>query len=216
MMSEMRMLLWKDLRLSRMCLLAGIGFIIFPYMPLLGLRPRGYGFDDAWAFSTMLSQLTIALLAGNIVACERADRSAAFLAFQGVTRSKTIVSKLTICATVFVLIVAISMVLSIWLHPPGPLRYDNPRGVQYPAYAVGFCCFGACWLFSCLLSSTISAIVFGWLLPFFILCALSTCEYYFKWPGPHERDYWYLGLNVAVGLSSLVAGTWYYLRSKES
>jgi ABC-type transport system involved in multi-copper enzyme maturation permease subunit len=216
MMAEMRMLLWKDIRLSRICLFGGIGLTVFPYLFLLGLRPHGYEFKDAWAFSTMLSQLAIALLAGNIVVCERADRSATFLAFQGVTRRKVIASKLIICIIVFILICAISMLLSNWLNPRWSDKIDDPIDVQYYAYAVGFCFFGSCWLLSSLLPSAISAIVFGWLSPFFLLCILSICAYYFNWPSRLEFGYWFIGLSVSLGFISLVAGTWYFLRSKEA
>ncbi len=219
MIPEMRMLLWKDYRLSRMCLIAGIIFIIIPYMFLLDPYLRGYVFNNAWQFSTMLSQLIIALLAGNIIVCERADRSSAFLAFQGVSRKKIISSKLIICTIVFISICAISYVLSLWLKLFIFTRSDleDIREVQYYSYyIVGFCIFGSCWLLSCLLPSTISAIVFGLLAPFFNACILIAIHYYFNWLSPFEFAYWFLALDIAVGLISLVAGTWYFLKSKES
>jgi ABC-type transport system involved in multi-copper enzyme maturation permease subunit len=59
----------------------------------------------------------MALLAGNIIACERTDRSAEFLAYQGASRKMVIGSKLILCTITFILICAISFVLSFWLSP---------------------------------------------------------------------------------------------------
>ena len=220
MMKEMGMLLWKDFRLSRMCLFAGIMFILVPYMFMLypymrGMR--GYDFNTAWQTSTMLSQLAIALLAGNIIVCERADHSASFLAFQGVTRRKIIASKLVICSIVFVAICAFSILMSIWLKYSGHDKYEDPRDPQALSYAIGFCLFGSCWLYSCLLPSPISAIVFGVLSPFFIVLALNAYRYYFNFDfTPRGFEHYWLALNVMAGLICLMAGTWYFLRSKES
>jgi ABC-type transport system involved in multi-copper enzyme maturation permease subunit len=217
-MKEMRMLLWKDIRLSELCLFAGIMLFIFPYMFLLYPYIRGidgYDFNQAWQISTMLSQLAIAILAGNIIVCERADHSASFLAFQGVTRRKIITSKLISCTLVFVAICAISALMSVWLKYSGPGKYEDPRDAQALFYAIGFCLFGSCWLYSCFMPSPISAIVFGVLSPFFIALALSLYRYYFN-PSPRGLEHYWLALNIMVGLISLVAGTWYFLRSKES
>ncbi|MGA2796906.1 MAG: hypothetical protein ABSE63_04960 [Thermoguttaceae bacterium] len=220
MMAEMKTLLWKDFRLSRMCLFAGIMFIVVPYMFMLypyirGMR--GYDFNNAWQISTMLSQLAIALLAGNIIVCERADHSASFLAFQGVTRRKIIASKLLICTIVFVAICAISTLMSIWLKYSGPGKYEDPRDSQALCYTIGFCFFGSCWLYSCLLPSPISAIVFGVLSPFFIALALNASSYYFNFVfTPRGFEHCWLALNIMVGIICLVVGTWYFLWSKES
>ena len=108
-MNEMKMLLWKDFRLSRLPIVAGVIFIVIPYLFLL---VRGVSFRDVWAASVIGSQFTMAILAGNIIACERADRTAAFLAYQGASRKMIIASKLTICVIVFVLIYMVSFIMS--------------------------------------------------------------------------------------------------------
>ncbi|MGD0383126.1 MAG: hypothetical protein ABSA77_06355, partial [Thermoguttaceae bacterium] len=102
MMSEMKTLLWKDFQLSKLCLLAGMMFIVGPYMFIFDPYIPWYDFSHAWLISTMISQLTMGLVAGNIISCERADRSAAFLAYQGARRKMVIASKLTICTIALV------------------------------------------------------------------------------------------------------------------
>ena len=215
MMTEMKTLLWKDLRLSELCLLAGMIFIIGPYMFMFNPYTYWYDFSHAWLTSTVISQLAIALVAGNIITCERADRSATFLSFQGITRKKIITSKLLICSITFFLIFLISLVPSFWLELLRPNELHEMRQAQVIIYATGFCFFGCCWLMSDLLSGPVAAIVFGLFPPLFIVSGLGITSFYLNWPGNNE-EYWYIVFVTAAGLISLVAGTWHFLRSKES
>ena len=217
MLTEMKMLLWKDFRLSELCLLAGMMFIIGPYIPMLYPYIRGYDLNIAWMISTIISQLTIALVAGNIIACERADRSAAFLAFQGITRKKIITSKLIICFITFISIYVISFIPIFWLDKLKFGERDVIIIIQLHAniFATGFCFIGCCWLLSDLLTSPVAAIVFGLFPPLFIVSGLGITSFYLNWPGNNE-EYWYIVFVTAAGLISLVAGTWHFLRSKES
>jgi ABC-type transport system involved in multi-copper enzyme maturation permease subunit len=217
MMTEMKILLWKDLRLSRLCLLAGVMFIIGPYMLMYNPYIHGYDFNQAWIISSMISQFTITLVAGNIISCERADRSAAFLAYQGVTRKKIITSKLIICAIVFVSICAISFILSFWLKDLSPDELEDFRKIYFLIPTIGFGFFGCCWLLSDLLTSPVAAIVFGFFPLFFIGCGLRITSFLLKWPiNDIAFTNWYIAFITAAGLISLVAGTWHFLRSKES
>ncbi|MGA2061976.1 MAG: hypothetical protein ABSG67_15935 [Thermoguttaceae bacterium] len=217
MIAEMRILLWKDWRQSELCLLAGMMFIIGPYMPLIYPYIHGYDFNSAWITSTAISQLTIALVAGNIIACERADRSAAFLAYQGITRNKILTSKLIICFITFTLIYAISCILSFWLDMS---RFrdemDEIRVMQAFFFATGFCFFGCCWLLSDVLTNPVAAIVFGLFPPLFIISGLSITSFYLDWPSGKAYPYWYIVFVTTTGLISFVAGTWHFITSKES
>lgn len=215
MMDELKMLLWKDYRLSRICILAGIIFINVPY--LFYFFPHiEWNINVAWPTSAFISQLTMTLLAGNIIACERVDRSATFLAYQGASRNMVVASKLIICATAFVSICAIHFVLSFWLKID-PHKLNDYRIIGILIAATGFCFFGCCWLLSALSSSSVVSIVFGLLPPMFIGFTLGMSCRYFKWPHDNiELPFWYIAINFVTGLLSLVAGTWYFIRSKES
>ena len=210
----MKTLLWKDLRLSELCLLAGMMFIIGPYM-FINPYIHGYDFNNAWIISTLISQLTIALVAGNIIVCERADRSAAFLAYQGITRKKIITSKLIICSITFMLIYVISFIPSFWLKLASRESADDLRIIQAYTFATGFCFFGCCWLLSDLMTNPVATIVFGFLPPFFIACGLGITSEYLHWPRIDE-PYWYIVFVTVAGLISLVVGTWHFIMSKES
>jgi ABC-type transport system involved in multi-copper enzyme maturation permease subunit len=218
MIAEMKMLLWKDLRLSELCLLAGVMFIIDPYMFMFNPYAYWYDFNHAWVISTVISQLTMALVAGNIIACERADRSAAFLAFQGITRKKIITSKLIICFITFISIYVISFISIFWLDKLKFGERDVIVIIQLHAsiFATGFCFIGCCWLLSDLITNSVAAIVFGLLPPGIIACGLSITSEYLHWPRNEAYPYWYTAFVAAAGLISLIAGTWHFIMSKES
>ena len=164
-----------------------------------------------------MSQLTIVFLAGNIIASERADRSAAFLAYQGASRKIIIGSKLLLCMVTFILIFAIAFVLSFWL--PSTM-HQSTYDVYSMVLPVGLCYFGCCWLLSSLLSSPAIAIVLGFITPFFIGSSIVGILYLFNCkqfePDSNVFKLVYIVSCGIVGLLSLIAGTWHFLRSKES
>jgi hypothetical protein len=214
MMSEMKTLLWKDYRLSRLCIAAGIIFLIIPYTFFFYPYIQ-WDFNHAWFASAFVSQLTMALVAGNIIACERVDRSAAFLAYQGASRKMVVASKLIICTMTFISICAIAFVLSFWLEIL-PRETDDFFMIQPFCASIGFCFFGCCWLLSAILMSAVPPIVLGFLVPVIIGLILNMTNYYLHWPDNNSYLYWYIGFSTATGLISLVAGTWCFLRRKES
>jgi hypothetical protein len=213
MLSEMKMLLWKDFRLSRICILASIILTFVPYLFLFA--PKVF-FFMIWPISAYSSQLTMAILAGNIIACERFDRSAQFLAFQGASRKMVISSKLIICTIAFILVCAITLVLSLCLPWENYKITDMFLDVIASFALIGFCFFGCCWLWSSLLSSPAIAIALGFIMPFLILFTISATNYFFNFPKENTIGYWSCSIFAVAGLISLVAGTWHFLRSKES
>jgi len=219
MIAEMRMLLWKDFRLSRLCIIAGIIFTIIPYLllifPYFFSYFTDYSFETAWVASAFVSQLAMAFIAGNIIACERADRSAAFLAYQGASRKMIVTSKMLFCTIVLVSICAISFILSFWIKLK-PYEIKEVLKFQIFIAAIGFCFLGGAWLLSNLFPSPVPAIVFGILSPICIFYGLSMTAFYFHWPVDSTIQYWYTAFNITAGLISLVAGTWHFIRSKES
>ncbi len=218
MIGELKMLLCKDFRLSLIPLLAGIMFITIPYLLLLipFLIQNNYDFRNAWGASVVFSPLTMAFLAGNIIACERTDRSATFLAFQGASRKMVVSSKIIICVIAFIFIYIISFLLSFFL-PEMPLKeIVEILKINFIFAAVGFCWFGCCWLLSSLLSSPAISIALGLLSPFIIGISLAGSLYVFHLLSEDMYGVLFIALNIVVGLISLIAGTWYFVRSKES
>lgn len=213
----MKMLLWKDYRLSRFALLAGVMLLGMPYLILLFPYVE---FPAMWFFSTGLSKLTMAIVAGNIIACERTDRSATFLAYQGVSRRMLISSKLIICISTFIAICAIPAILSLWLPEINNSR-NEPLSRRWEfqgiCAVVGMGFFGISWLMSSLLSSYGLPILIGIISPYIITLFLGATLYVLN-VNINEDYLGKLALTFLpiVGLISLVAGTWYFLHSKES
>jgi ABC-type transport system involved in multi-copper enzyme maturation permease subunit len=101
----MSALLRKDLRLSRLPLIVAITLAMAPYFAAAAMLYQVYAPDmpsiatvadylaSAAVFGLLLSIVTAGMFAGNIVACERADGSAVFLACQPVSRRQILLSK---------------------------------------------------------------------------------------------------------------------------
>ena len=213
MIREMRMLLWKDFRLSKLCLLTGVMLIVAPYAYMLCPLPFWYDFRHAWITSTTISQLAIALIAGNIIACERATRSSSFLVYQGTTRKRIVASKLIICLAALVLVYAVSLMLSVGLSFSKFGDASETRTIGLIIFSAGGCFFGACWLLSDLMTSSPAAIVFGILFTFVLYCAAGITYMQFNW---FNNPYWLIPWFLAPGFISLVVGTWHFTRSKEA
>jgi ABC-type transport system involved in multi-copper enzyme maturation permease subunit len=212
---EMRMLLWKDFRLNIYCFVAGVAFIAIPYLLLFF---HDIQFTGMWMFSTCLSQLTLAILGGNIIASEREDRSATFLDYQGASRKMVVCSKLICCIVTLVVINATAFIMSIWVPSNGFYHehHARPWQIMGAACVTGIYFLGCCWLIS-LFSQPMIAKIGGVLSPYVFFPCLAGIGYI-------------LGIRVSddtgaiivvvampvIGLSSLVAGTWYFLRSKDA
>lgn len=119
----LRALLWKDLRVSRLPLLAGVVLLIAPYF-LAGVTAMGApvgpsgGDGVMWSgvvvlgsmYSMAFSQLTLAILAGNLIAGERVDRSAEFLGYLPPSRSRILLSKSLVLLGASVIIIGTNVV----------------------------------------------------------------------------------------------------------
>jgi ABC-2 family transporter protein len=209
----MRLLLWKDYRLSRAILLAGVLLALGPC--LFGARDRVL--DPWWTISAFLSQFTMALLAGNIIARERADRSAEFLAFQGASRAAVITSKALLCLLVFVVInVLVVVSWEALLLTPDPYSLRLPRWYTashlFGAASTGLAFWGCCWLLSSFLESPAVAVLIGIPVPALVVFVLNQVDW-----GQRLSTYWYCygGTCSAIGTACFIAGTYYYMRRRE-
>ena len=137
-----------------------------------------------------LSQLTVAFVAGNIIACERVDRSAEFLAFQGATQNMIIISKLMICTITFISIWVIALYMRLWLKL-NPEEFVIMRMILIMISAAGFCVFGCCWLLSVLLTNVVANIVFGLISPLFVGLGLGLTGRYLHWPNEKSYEVWF-------------------------
>jgi ABC-type transport system involved in multi-copper enzyme maturation permease subunit len=209
----MKLLFWKDYRLSRVILLAGVLLALSPYLFADGFR----ALDAGWTLSAFLSQFTMALLAGNIIACERADRSAEFLAFQGASRITVVISKGLFCLLVFAVINTLMVVSrEAILLTPDPYSQRLPRwymaNLQFGAATTGLALWGCCWLLSSFLERPAVAVLVGIPVPALVVFVLNHGDW-----NQRPNTYWYCygGTCSAIGTACFIAGTYYYVRRRE-
>jgi hypothetical protein len=172
----MTALLWKDYRLNRAVLLLGVALLLGPYLvvcavALVGrwpsLPPAGEWsalLPAASFFSLVLSQLTVAVLAGNSIASERADRSAEFLACLPPSRVQVLASKFLLALLAAGAIWAVNLTVTELVVPALGAPPDNPWGklAPWPMLAAGtVMVFGAGWLGSAVLPSPAGATILG-------------------------------------------------------
>lgn len=168
----MKSLLWKDYRLNRLLVLFGLLACLLPWAVAIArhiqLIVRGEGvwwgpapWVDAFSVSLLLSLFTFAMLGGNAVAAERADRSAEFLAYQPISRWFMLLSKSLIALPTIAGIWMVNLVFLFLVTPciaEGVTAADMAgRPEVYEALivfaATSVFLFGACWFWSAVLRS---------------------------------------------------------------
>ena len=123
----MNWLFWKDYRENRLVVFTALFLLLTPHLFALyagcEVSVRGGAdlrrlwvevFSASSMFSLVISQLAVALIGGNAIAGERADRSAEFLASLPITRKKILGSKLLLSLAIVGVIWTIECVRSAW------------------------------------------------------------------------------------------------------
>jgi ABC-type transport system involved in multi-copper enzyme maturation permease subunit len=173
----------------------------------------------AGCYSLGISQLTLALLGGHAIACERADRSAEFLAYLPLSRAKNLAGKMMLALAVLGLIwVPNLLVLQLAIRLV-------PESAQTQLYHVGwialgniaitgFVFFGVGWLLSSVLESPTFAICGGLATPLLVVMGIGTVAWFFAIPDELARPL-YVGTCLLLAPLCFVVGTVYYLRRVE-
>jgi ABC-type transport system involved in multi-copper enzyme maturation permease subunit len=173
---SLRSLIWKDLRLNRMILVMGATLFLAPFVIVAaaawkeywpGLPPVArwpYGLLPATLVSLGLSLLTLVTLAGNSIACERADRSAEFLAYLPPSRAAILASKVLVVLLPIAAVWAADLLLA-WLMTPasGPASggVGSVRETVLSLAPAAVMLFGAAMLGSAVLDSPAIATSLG-------------------------------------------------------
>ena len=172
----MKALLWKDFRLNRLILVMGLALFVGPFLVVIAaawrehwpsLPPRStwpYGLLPAALVSAGLSLLTLVTLAGNSIACERADRSAEFLAYLPPSRRQILGSKLLTILLPVAFVWAFNLILAWSLTPsigPAPGGVGSAADTLTGLACVAALLFGAAFLGSALLDSPAMATSLG-------------------------------------------------------
>jgi ABC-type transport system involved in multi-copper enzyme maturation permease subunit len=222
-------LLWKDFRLNRALIILGaavlagvhiVGAAIeigntWPAMPSAKVAADALTSYAHLAFS--LTPFIAALLGGNAICCERAERSAHFLAYLPPTKIQILTSKLGVgCGA----LVAFWSVIFLLMRVVAPLINPQPVNFLYmvtdPAAAIAVCIltFGIGWLGSAwlekptfpVLSALASPFVLGFGMTTFALISGVSRFAVLEWTGV---ACW------SLGAVAFAAGTGLYLRRVE-
>jgi ABC-type transport system involved in multi-copper enzyme maturation permease subunit len=183
----------------------------------------------AVGYSLALSQLTIALLAGNAMAGERADRSAEFMAYLPVSRPKRMAAKLILAGCAAAVIWGFSSVMASlilgaseqlrtawWTRPWDRLAID--AAVFFATYVAitGATFFGVAWLVSSFQSSPTFAACAGLITPVLVVAGLQAVALLCKprLTGPIVGG-GYAIICLSLACCGLAAGSLYYIRRVE-
>ncbi len=227
----MKSLLWKDYRINRLLLVFGLVVCIGPYVVAIArnlvLEWRGgaaWWAPEFWVtiygISLVLSLFTFAMLGGNAVAAERADRSAEFLGYLPVSRGTVLASKSILALGPTLLIWALNLaalfiVAPSITHVPAADIVAKSDGRESLGVFAGLTVIllGSGWFWSAILNShglatgmsffTLAAVVMGFIgLEFG--CGLENFV-----------ENWFVSVCVAVGIGGYVVGCAYYLHRLE-
>jgi ABC-type transport system involved in multi-copper enzyme maturation permease subunit len=229
----MTWLLWKEYRANRLIVVVGAAILLVPYVVALGLAcygvgpGRGSGPDNLFVagfFSVILSQLTLALLGGNLIAGERADRSAEFQAYLPIPRVKILAGKLTLALLATLLIWLpnlLILLLLTWGMPEGPRLAEVFEAVWRGGGTIaitGLTFFSIAWLISSFQTSPTFAVCGGLILPYFTLMAIAAVAWLLEYEPEHFDPFMlnvYRATCLVLAPLCFTLGTWLFLRRVE-
>ena len=227
----MKSLLWKDYRINRLLLIFGFVVCAGPYIVAIArnllLEWRGgeaWWAPEFWVFvygiSLVLSLFTFAMLGGNAVAAERADRSAEFLGYLPVSRGAVLASKSIIALGPTLLIWAVNLaalfiVAPSITHVPAADIVAKSDGRESLGLFAGLTVLllGSGWFWSTVLNS--HGLATG--MSFFTLAAVGMGFIGLEFGCGLENflENWFVTTSLMVGIGGYVVGCAYYLRRLE-
>jgi hypothetical protein len=226
--AAMRSLIWKEYRLARPLLVLALALFAVIYgggaaMEITAAWPHWPGAKE-WS-GMLVSMGTIALLmafcvtalfGGHAIACERADRTAHFLAYLPPTKWQILAGKLIVPAIATAVIWA-WLLTSVYVIAPalGGEAVDF-YGTMNPVAAASLCAltFGVGWLASACLESSVVPTILALASPVVLGFALLTVSVLLRMPRASIAE-WSNSACFIVGAAAFVAGTRAYLRRVE-
>ena len=171
-------LVWKDIRLSKPLLLAGVAVFALPYVLATGHALHtgevAPSFRVAGVAGLALCWLILPCWSGQILAVENAASSVHFLAYLPVSRRMVLFSKLAVAALPSLSLSAASITVFLLAERSIPgepslgttLTWEELSGSGYLSGAIAYVCaapvaFGVAWFASSYLNRPVVAIVLG-------------------------------------------------------
>jgi ABC-type transport system involved in multi-copper enzyme maturation permease subunit len=225
----MKGLLWKDYRLNR-------GLLLLAVVVLAGVHVVGFAVEvshtwpawptaQTWAdglasyghLAMCLTPYIAAVLGGNAIACERADRSAHFLAYLPPTKVQVVTSKLTVGVVAVALFAGANLLLARAVAPlvsPDPFNFLYMLGTPALALCACIMTFGVGWLGSACFEKPTFPVLIALTSPFVLAFALTALALILD-VSRFELAEWAGVIGLALGLVAFSAGTCLYLRRVE-
>jgi ABC-type transport system involved in multi-copper enzyme maturation permease subunit len=234
----MKWLLWKDYRNNRVVVIAALAFLLVPHLSALVvccLQRYYWDNNDPWLWtdsfissticSLIVSQLAVGVIAGNVIAGERADRSAEFLVALPIPRKRILASKL---------LLALAVIAVIWLTDGSALLFLKGMcflegmgrwgGQVWPILGytaiTAFLLFSVAWCLSSFLASPTYSVAAGLFTPVLLWLSIIFAAFLVKLDIDNEQferiaEFSYCGICLALAPVCFTVGTWYYLRRVE-
>lgn len=226
-------LIWKDIRVNRLPLMLTAGLTIGSYMVvtiMVNMDPSAA--EQSWqrlvisvlAFGSVVShgtsQLSLTVLAGNLIAVERVDRSAEFLVYLPASRRMVLGAKALLLAAVAVGLLLLhvgGMQIAVFSGLP-PSDPDTSFVMMILGISsVGFCGAGVGWLASCTLNSNSMATLLAITAPILAPTVIQLSLLAFDEPllSPDSGRAIMVAAWVAIGLAGFLWGTRHFLHRVE-
>lgn len=225
-------LIWKDFRLVRLILVisAAVAAAAFPFIICMAFFTRPDvlqvftwsqlvigALEGATMFVPVVSYMAVAFTAGGLIAGERQDRTADFLATLPPIRSKVVLSKAiiavgTIAACLLVYAGMKSLVVDVWYGPMNDLRAESmPTVLDLARVLIG--CGGVAWAVSSVLRTITIPVLAGFVIPGLFVAAMQTILYRFEiTTNPDEITQWISSAIGTLGILGFVIGSIITLR----
>ncbi len=227
----LKALFWKDVRINRLPLLTGVVLLIVPYFLAIGtfsLNPPSGGTSAMWGsilvlgsmYSLGLSQFTLAVLAGNVIAVERVDRSAEFLGYLPPSKAQILLSKSALLIGTGIVVTAVNLATMMVANSlVGSLNASAP-GMSILDFSqislVGVGAAGVGWAASAKFETTGVPVLIAIATPMMVPGAFYLTYFAFGWPLEELSGTTILLTCGLVGAVFFVVGWIYYLRRVEA
>ncbi len=223
----MNWLIWREYQLSGLILAVGLGLLLLPYTIAAMVIIWGGPIHDVVGgialsalYSVALIQLTPVLLGGNAIAGERADRSAQFVAYLPLTRTRRLIAKLSVMLAAMAALWGVNLLVLLltggFNSNISPRSFDVVQYVLWYSAITGSVFFGVAWMVSSLQSSPVFAVCAGLITPALVFVGLHMANNAIGPPNPDP--YWKIAYPVVCSTLAVVCfsiGTCYYLRRIE-
>jgi ABC-type transport system involved in multi-copper enzyme maturation permease subunit len=222
----MRTLIWKDVLANRFLLLLAAALVVASYCGAAvflgqdasltavtwGRRVAGVLLAGS-LMSHVVGQLSLAVLSGNLIASERVNRSAEFLAYLPASRGMVLTAKATVLGVLALVLLLVPVsIVGLATFVDESLSADGYRKVSIIAASIssiGFCASGIGWLASCCLRSNAVAILFAILTPWILSIAIAAAS---RGTDPTAM---LIAVNLAIGTAGFLFGTRHFLNRVE-